>query len=215
MGERLMREKFKKAFDFLTWDTWMFVIVNVFYFGNLLVNKRMSEGIYANPKVKIIMWLVIITDILYLGYIFYVLIKNQYTRFKTRKLRFAMNNGGFTQTLTEELDEIFKKYPINPYHMDIGETQEYTREWAIHQVIGCYPCLLEKSFYNMPNCKERERFRKSIRHFDTELFFMARDNYIDLIEGDHYKEQFEDALEQNTHMAMKEISKMVTRLFND
>jgi len=44
---------------------------------------------------------------------------------------------------------------------------------------------------------------------------MARDNYIDLIEGDHYKEQFEDALEQNTHMAMKEISKMVTRLFND
>lgn len=210
-----MREKIKKAFDFLSWDTWMFLIVNVFFFGNILFNDTMTTIIYMKPSMKFIMELIIVADVIYLIYIFYCFFKFQYIRCKTKKLRFAMDNGGFTQTLTEELNEIFKKYPINAYHMDIGETQEYTREWAIHQVIGCYPCLLEKSFYNMPNCKERERFRKSIRHFDTELFFMARDTYIDLIEGDHYKEQFEDVLEYNTHQAMKEISKMVTRLFND
>ena len=124
MGERLMIEKFKKAFDFLTWDTWMFIIVNVFFFGNILFNDTMTTTIYMKSSMKFMMGLIIAADIIYLIYIFYCFFKFQYIRYKTRKLRFAMDNGGFTQTLTEELDEIFKKYPINPYHIDIGETQE-------------------------------------------------------------------------------------------
>ena len=125
------------------------------------------------------------------------------------------NSNLFTQTVTEEISNIFKRYPINPYHIDIGESQSNTRDWAIHAIISHHPYLIDRSFYNLKDAKERERYRKLLRHFDTDLFFMARDTYIDLIDGESYQNQFEEGLEWATHGAMKEISKMVTRLFND
>lgn len=208
-----MKKKFYDLFDFtiFDWSTWVYVIVNVFFFGNLFLNKRMVfEG-----KATWLISVLIIADIIYLVYIFYQYFKEQYVRSKVRKLRFAMKNGGFSDAVVEELTDIFKRYPINPYHIDIGETQAQVADWAVHTIVGHHPYIIEKSFYNIKDAKERERYRKLLRHFDVDLFFIARDTYIDLVEGDHYKSQFEEGLEWTTHGAMKEISKMVTRLFND